>query len=364
LLDRRSFLLSSWGAAAVPAGLGQGGSARTLTPLGIDTWSLEGFRWNVFQLLDYAADLELDLIQAGQPDFESYDEPYLKKVKEHADRVGVRLQPAFECGSPASKGWNPAKQGDPTTHLLKGIRTARTFGSPVFRVSMGTGADRGAGTPMPALMEGAIKVLRTVRSQAVDAGVTIGVENHGDFQARELKTVIEQAGKEFVGVCLDNGNPVMVLEDPMFTLETLAPYVVSSHIRDSVVYEVPQGAAWQWVALGDGSTGLQQFVARLRELCPRAPFLLEIITGGRARVMPYLEPGFWKAYPDMPAADFARFIALAKKGRPFMGSMMIAPPGKTPPEYQAAMKQQQRVDLERSLEYAKKTLDVGVRWRA
>jgi hypothetical protein len=33
------------------------------------------------------------------------------------------------------------------------------------------------------------------------------------------------------------------------------------------------------------------------------------------------------------------------------------------PALEAALKDQQRVDLERSLEYAKKKLGVGVRWR-
>jgi hypothetical protein len=34
------------------------------------------------------------------------------------------------------------------------------------------------------------------------------------------------------------------------------------------------------------------------------------------------------------------------------------------PEFTAALREQQRVDLERSLEYAKKSLGVGVRWRS
>jgi len=34
------------------------------------------------------------------------------------------------------------------------------------------------------------------------------------------------------------------------------------------------------------------------------------------------------------------------------------------PVLEAALKEQQRVDLERSLEYAKKKLGVGLRWRA
>ena len=51
------------------------------------------------------------------------------------------------------------------------------------------------------------------------------------------------------------------------------------------------------------------------------------------------------------------------KGQLFMGNMFIAVDGKQPPEYEAALLQQQRIDTERSLEYAKKSLDVGVRWK-
>ncbi|MFZ5832490.1 MAG: sugar phosphate isomerase/epimerase, partial [Planctomycetota bacterium] len=108
---------------------------------------------------------------------------------------------------------------------------------------------------------------------------------------------------------------------------------------------------------------LKAFVARFRELCPQAPLLLEILTGSPPRVLPYLEPEYWTAFPNLPAADFARFVALAKGGHPFTGSMMISSGAKQPAEYEAALKQQQRVDLERSLEYARQTLDVGANWR-
>jgi len=91
---------------------------------------------------------------------------------------------------------------------------------------------------------------------------------------------------------------------------------------------------------------------------------LEIITGRPPQVLPYLEPDFWKAFAKMPAAEFARFVALAKSGRPFMGNMIVAGTGKQPAVIEAALQEQQRVDLERSLDYAKKVLGVGVRWKA
>ncbi len=215
-------------------------------------------------------------------------------------------------------------------------------------------------------MESTIGIFRAVRSQAVDLGVKIALENHaGDMQAHEVRTIIEQSGKDFVGSCLDTGNPMWVVEDPLVSLEVLAPYVITTHVRDSVVYEHPRGAAAQWVALGDGMIDFHKFVARYRELCPKANMQLEIITGRPPDVLPYLEPDFWKAFPKAKASEFARFVALAKSGRRFTGFMVVEDGAKKPlPEYTAALREQQRVDLERSLEYAKKSLGVGVRWRS
>jgi sugar phosphate isomerase/epimerase len=154
-----------------------------------------------------------------------------------------------------------------------------------------------------------------------------------------------------------------LLEDPLLTLEILGPYVVTTHIRDSALYEHPRGAAFQWVALGDGSMELARIVALFKQVCPQAAMQLEIITGRPPQVLPYLEADFWKAFPKLPASDFARFVALAKRGHPFAGAMLVAGTARQPPEYEAAITLQQRLDLERSLEYAKKTLGVGVRWK-
>jgi hypothetical protein len=218
--------------------------------------------------------------------------------------------------------------------------------------------------PLETHIAAMVKTLRAVRAQAVDLNVKIAVENHGDMQAWELRGLIEEAGADFVGICLDSGNAVAVMEDPLLTLEVLGPYTLTTHIRDSAVFEHPSGAAMQWVALGDGVIDFRRFFDRFRQLCPAAVVHLEILTGSAARVIPYFDPEFWKAFPHARAPDFARFVALARNGRPFMGSMLIAGRGERPPAYEEALKQQQRLDLVRSLEYAKKTLGLGVRWRA
>ena len=76
------------------------------------------------------------------------------------------------------------------------------------------------------------------------------------IQAREMKAAIEAIGADTIGVCLDSGNPVWMLEDPHMTLETLIPYALTCHVRDSAVWKVPEGIAVRWVNMGDGNVDI------------------------------------------------------------------------------------------------------------
>lgn len=330
--------------------------------LGFDTYSIRDFHWKDGQLLDYAASLKLDTIQfSGLEAYESLEPAHLAKVKDHAQRLGISIDAGIGCICPLSSGWNP-QEGNPKDYLLKGLRVAKAVGAHSMRCYLGGFGDR---PNLERCMEATIQALRSVRSEALDLGIRIAIENHsGDMQAREAKMLIEEAGKDFVGSCLDSGNPMWVVENPLVTLETLGPYVVTTHIRDSAVFEHPRGAAAQWVALGDGSVDFRGFLELYQKLCPKASMQLEIITGRPPTVLAYLEPDFWKVFPRAQAWEFARFLALAKSGHPYMGAMVIGGSGKQPPVIEAALKEQQRTDLERSLEYAKKSLGVGVRWKS
>jgi sugar phosphate isomerase/epimerase len=335
-----------------------------MTPLGYDSYSIRAFRWKAIELIDYAARLGLDTVQiSGLDEYESLDEAHLRKVKDHADRNGIAVDAGIGCICPTTKSYNP-RNGKPEEYLLRGARVARAVGSKSMRCFVGSPAERSGALPMEAHIESTVKVLRAARVQLQDLGVKAAIENHGDFTAREMKTLIEQAGSDVAGVCYDTGNPMNVLEDPMLTLEVLAPYIATSHFRDSALFEHPRGCAFQWVALGDGSVGIEKVAARFAELCPGRTMQLEIITGRPPTVLPYLEDEFWKAFPNLPAEDFARFVKLVKSGRPYYGPMVIGGAGRQPEAIEAALKEQQRIDLERSLEYARSRMGAGVRKRA
>ncbi len=364
---RRQFLQTLPAAALASAAAAQPPAPDIPVKLGFDTYSLRAFGWKAPRLLDYAAGLKLDTIQFSDlADYESHDTAYLHKIKDQAARLRIAVDGGMGCVCPSSRSYK--KDGPPARdRLLEGLRIVHDVGATCMRCYMGTFDDRLGPLPIDAHMENTIKLFRSVRQQALDLNVKIAIENHaGDMQARETRTVIEESGKDFVGSNLDTGNPIWVVEDPFVTLEILGPYAITTHVRDSAVFETPSGAAGQWVALGDGSIDLPRFVDQFRKICPKSSMQLEIITGRPPRLLPYLEPDFWKAFPKASAAEFARFVALAKSGHPFMGTMVIedgASP-KPPAIMQEALKEQQRIDLERSFEYAKKKLNVGVNWRS
>jgi sugar phosphate isomerase/epimerase len=362
-MQRRTFLATLPAAAAA---ITAASAEEVPVKLGFDTYSLRAFHWKGTQLLDYAAALKLDTIQfSALSDYGPLEGANLQKVKDRAKELGISIDSGMGCICESSRSFN--KNGPPARQqLVEGLKATRAVGSGSMRCYMGSAEDRLGPLPIEAHMENTIKVFRSVRAEAMDLGVKIALENHsGDMQAREVRTIIEESGKDLVAACLDTGNPIWCVEDPLVTLEILAPYVVTTHVRDSVVSEHPRGAAGQWAALGDGNVDLASFVAQLRKRCPQSSMQLEIITGRPPRVLPYLEADFWKAFPKMPAWEFARFVALAKSGHPFMGAMVIEDiAGTKPAVMDEALKEQQRIDLERSFEYAKKMLNVGVAWRA
>ena len=268
-MRRRTFLQSVAGVAlASPLGA----AAQPNIKLGMDAYSIRSLGWKAPQILDYAKALKLDAIMLSSPDaFQGLEPAQLTKLREDAAGLGILIETAIGSICPTSSAYGQ-KTGDPAEFTLGQLRIAKAVGAKVMRCFLGGPADRKGTQPFAVHMFTMVQVLRSVRSQAIDLGVKIAIENHGDFQARELRSVIEQAGRDWVGVCLDNGNPLMVAEDPMLTLEVLGPYAFTAHVRDSVVYEHPRGAAMQYVALGDGTQDLRAFVARFRELCPNAAF--------------------------------------------------------------------------------------------
>ena len=316
--------------------------------LGVDLFSIRSQGWTPFQYLDYCARWGAKVVHFSEIRFLGGLEPdLLRRVRDHAAGLGISLEIGMRSICPTSTLFDP-KQGTAEEQLTRMIDAAKIIGSPIVRAVLGSSADR-VPPGIESHIEDTVHVLRNVRSRVRDAGIKIAIENHsGDMQARELKTLIEAAGPDIVGVCLDAGNPLWTIEDPHLTLETLHPYVLTSHVRDTAVWRVPEGVAVAWVRMGEGNVGIDRYVRRYMELCPGRALSLEIIVTG-PRIFAFRDPKFWENYRHTPAWEFARFLAIADAGTP-------RPKPEQVPKDQAA--QREREDLEASLQYTKRLLNL------
>ncbi len=358
-LSRREFVgavAATAAALAVPSTAFAQAPARRNIKLGLDNFAVRAMGWKAPQLIDYAAELKTDsLFITDFEALEKQDDDYLGDLRRKATDKGLQIQLGTWSICPTSKSFRN-KWGTAEEHLALGLRMARALGSPVLRVVLGAGEDRRTEGGIEARIEDTVKVCKSQRSRAMDAGVKIAVENHaGDMQAWELVTLIEAAGKEYVGANMDSGNATWTMEDPLASLEILGPYVLTTSLRDSAIWESTNGATVQWTAMGDGTIDLKRYFERFAELCPGVPVHIETISGFN-RELEYLKPEFWKVWPKAKAADFARFIALARKGK--ARDTWKAPTGQ---DRKLAEQAYQKSEIERSLRYCKETLGLGLK---
>lgn len=359
LPTRREFLKTSLAAGAAIAMNTDAHAANAPTPklkLGFDNFSIRSFNWKAPQLIDYAASQKVDVLFISDLDaYDSLEDARLKEVKARADHHGIQLHVGTGSICPTSRTFNK-KRGTAEGHLALTIRVAKALGSPVARCYLGNADDRKSEGGIEARIADVVKVCKAVRSRAVDAGVKIAIENHaGDLQAWELAMLIEEAGKDYVGATMDAGNATWTLEDPMHNLEILGPYAVTTGLRDSMVWETPDGAVARWAAVGDGLVDFKAYAKRFAELCPNTPFVLEIISEF-AKPLPYLRDDFWGPYSKVRPREFAKYLALAKRGTPRESFKL--PDG---PERERAMQAYAKSELERSLKYCREVLGIGTK---
>jgi sugar phosphate isomerase/epimerase len=314
--------------------------------IGIDLFSLRAQKWTPFEALDYCAARKVQVVHFSEIRFiENLEPDHLRKVREQARKLGLEVEIGMRSICPTSKMFDP-KQGTAEEQLGRMIDAADIVGSKIVRCVLGSGDDRTKPGPIEARITDTAQVLKNVRSKAMDKNIKIAIENHaGDMQARELKMLVEEGGRDFVGVCLDSGNPLWTIEDPHLTLEVLSPYVLTSHVRDSAVWKTPQGAAVTWVEMGRGNVDIEGYVKKYIELCPGRAVSLESILLG-PRVLPFRDAKFWEGFRKTPAWEFERFLEIADRGKPYQDEAWE----------KGDEAQRQREALDASLGYLKKIL--------
>ena len=351
-ISRRGFIASSL--VLAKSTLSASASQEQTIKLGFDNFAVRAMQWNARQLVDHAVTLGCDsvFITDFGPFEGRYDDASLGEIRHYGLDRGIDVVLGSWSICPSSKTFK-ADWGTAYEHLLLGIRMAKALGSPAFRVILGNRSDRLTEGGIEARMADTVKVLKQARNQAIDAGVKIAVENHaGDMQSRELKQLVEEAGPDFVGVNFDSGNACWTLEDPVQSLLTLAPYVLTTSLRDTMLWETDDGVVAQWTAMGEGCVDFKTFFQIFRKECPDVTVHIETISGFPKTFSIY-EKEFWKPFPHARAKEFSAFLALAKTGTPIPA---FQPTGADKLQEQ---KNFQIAEIERSIRYCKDVLGLG-----
>lgn len=135
----------------------------------------------------------------------------------------------------------------------------------------------------------------------------LGLENHKDWHVDEQVALLKQYSSEYVGVCLDTGNNLSILDDPEETVEKLAPYTFNTHFKDMGVEETNAGFNLSEVPLGEGILDLPRMVRAIRTARPDVTFSLEMITRDPLHV-PCLTDKYWSTFDDVNGRALARTL--------------------------------------------------------
>ena len=147
--------------------------------------------------------------------------------------------------------------------------------------------------------------------------IRLAVENHKDERIAERLETLKAISSEYVGACVDTGNDISFLEDPMAVVEAYAPWAFSVHLKDMAVREYEDGFLLAEVPLGEGVLDLPKVVEMIRGRHPEAQFSLEMMTRDPLKV-PCLTEKYWSAMGNIPGACLARTLRLvrAQAGKP------------------------------------------------
>jgi sugar phosphate isomerase/epimerase len=158
----------------------------------------------------------------------------------------------------------------------------------------------------------AADLLPVIEPIAAAQKVVLAVENHKDFRTDELVALLKKFGSDFLGVCLDTGNNLALLDDPLLTVEALAPFTRTVHLKDIGVEASDNGFRMSEVPLGQGFLDLKGLIGAVQRASPRARFLLEMITRDPL-VIPCLDEKYWATLGRVPGRDLARTLRLVKQ---------------------------------------------------
>lgn len=206
-------------------------------------------------LVHLAYELQLQLLQiADNIPLHKLSYREIERIKEASITLGVQL----EIGT---RGTEPSL-------LLQYLKIAKHLNAKLFRTLI---TEPNLKLPL--------EQLRQVLPHFQEAGITIGIENHGLHTTKQLADLFDTIDSPFVGCCLDTVNSFSALDSPETVIGDLTPYIVNLHIKDFDITRVDHQMGFMVLGkpAGYGRLDIPKLISNIASNC-EATAILELWT--------------------------------------------------------------------------------------
>ena len=269
----------------------------------------------------------------------SLEEDHLKRVRARAQELGIEVEMGMRSICPSSRMFDKA-QGTAEEQLTRMVVAARTVGSPIVRAVLDVGGLHGRGShrgPDREHGQGAAQLPQPYSGRGAEGrhreprGGPPGFGAEGSHRSgrQGVRRILPRLGHSVV----DLGGPARHTRDP-------GAGPVTSHLRDSYVWRVPEGERSVRSGSAKATSASRITCASSSSFCPGRALSHEVIVMQQRPTRIFSTPNSGEPYQKVRASEFVRFLALAEAGKPLPALPQVA---------REAAAQKQREDLEVSI---------------
>jgi len=270
---------------------------------------------DTLEFLAYCNSLGAGGIQASLASLEA---PYLASLRKQAEANGMYLEVMSPLPSPTD-----------STRFEAIVKGAKQAGALCLRAACLSGRRYETFASLDewkAFVARSMEALRTAAKIVERERMPLAIENHKDWTLEEFEGILRDYSSEYIGVCLDTGNNMSLLDEPHQFVAALASYAISTHIKDMGLQDYPNGFLLAEVPLGEGVLQLKQIVETIRRARPATRFTLEMITRDPLEV-PCLTDKYWVTMPASRGPAMARMLRQARQQQRELPRLSTLPAG-------------------------------------
>ena len=210
--------------------------------------------------LVYAKELNVDGVSLESCFFPSFEEAWFKDLGAQLDEYG--FDRVYAWGHP--DGMEAGGNRNEFDNMVAEIKNAKLIGADVMRVVASSLMFRFE--PHGPQIDILVDWFKEAVKVAEEYDVKLAVENHLDYTSDECVEMLERVGSPYLGLTLDTGNFLRLLDDPVEGTQKLADKVLATHIKDLKPVAGVNATEWYFFSstpVGDGLVDNQKIAQLL-----------------------------------------------------------------------------------------------------